>query len=598
MHEELKSVAAQVQKAVNWELVQNRFSPAAAEEARESETGAELVALLRNRHEPHLGYPSNYLKTLRHAAGSDRIEAARGKIEDALNSPLLMGHANNLARVGSTDLIVGLDEELSLRAADWVIEGRDKWAEGAWGTTRSIINVLRVVFPNQECPDRALVPFFGWLLEQLPAEWKRARTWDEAGLGNAGHNWWLHTFLGFWQAGLYFPEIADWKRFRAFAPEYFERELSVLMEADGFTRERSGYHWGTVNHWLDYLHIAGCNGIPVSEPARRHLVKVAETVWKMRTPDGDIPRHGDTGPAHQPDNRLEKLREVAALFDLPEAKYVAEQLAPDWPPAIEGVLPGPGRNLMPEYRRLRSRSPKLPTADTELKNSGYYLMRQNWTRHSDWMSIEAGPVGPIVTSHDHTHQFNFELYSRGRTILIDNCSGPYGESPERAWRVSSASHNVATIDGADQLPIEQEWRWNGQLYPFVENWITNDQFAYFNGTHEGYRRLEEAVASARRKIFYLRGEYWILIDRFVPETEAEHRYTQHFHVGVPSRLEDKELVTTGEGGNLMLIPVKREELQIEVEPCPYPLEKYDNPDHLTIARSGTGKQLMFCLLVP
>jgi hypothetical protein len=454
------------------------------------------------------------------------------------------------------------------------------------------------MLPHLQCPDFTLVPLFGWLLEQLPAEWEWARTWDEALLGNAGHNWWLHSFLGFWQAGLYFPEIADWEKFRAFAPAYFERELSVLMESDGFTRERSGYHWGTVNHWLDYLHIAAANGIPISQESRWHLVRVAETLWKLRAPNGDVPRHGDAGSAHQPDCALEKLRIVAAIFDLPEAKYVAEKLAPDWTSRLEDALPGQGRNLMPEYRALPAGRPSLPTADTELEQSGYYVMRQNWTPDSDWMCIEAGPLGAIVTSHDHTHQFNFELYSRGRPVLIDNCSGPYGKTPEREWRVSSAAHNVATIDGTDHLPMESEWRWNGQLDAFVENWIKTERYAYFSGAHEGYRRLEEPVASARRKIFYLRGEYWILLDRFVPETDAAHEYTQHFHVDPPCHLEDGRLITAGEGANLLIVPTSPNTVEANLAPCPHPLEDHENPDHLTYTRTAPGKQVMACLLVP
>ncbi len=91
---------------------------------------------------------------------------------------------------------------------------------------------------------------------------------------------------------------------------------------------------------------------------------------------------------------------------------------------------------------------------------------------------------------------------------------------------------------------------------------------------------------------------WILIDRFTPETDAEHDYTQHFQIGAPCRLEGSRLITGGEGGNLLIVPVEGLDGKAALEPCPYPLEGYDNPEHLTYTRHGAGQQLMVTLLVP
>ena len=45
-------------------------------------------------------------------------------------------------------------------------------------------------------------------------------------------------------------------------------------------------------------------------------------------------------------------------------------------------------------------------------------------------------------------------------------------------------------------------------------WHSTPAYAYFSGVHEAYERLALQVSGSRRKVFYLRGEYWILIDRF------------------------------------------------------------------------------------
>jgi hypothetical protein len=274
-------------------------------------------------------------------------------------------------------------------------------------------------------------------------------------------------------------------------------------------------------------------------------------------------------------------------------------LDPAWKPGYRGILPGWGRDLLPDYHRLAA---KAPPADTVLPASGYYFMRQNWGSDSDYLCLEAGPVGTVVSSHDHTAVFGFELHSRGRAILIDNGSGPYGDSPARIWRVGSSGHNVATVDGQNHIPLADrypEWRWKHPVLPFVNVWVSEPRYAYFSGSHEGYRHLPEPVAACRRKIFYLRGDYWVLIDRFTPETAAEHEYQLHFHVNAPCRLDENgRLTTEGEGGNLLIVPVEGVRGKAALEPCPYPLEGYDNPQHLTYTSCKSKYEIFVTLLVP
>ena len=47
----------------------------------------------------------------------------------------------------------------------------------------------------------------------------------------------------------------------------------------------------------------------------------------------------------------------------------------------------------------------------------------------------------------------------------------------------------------------------------------------------------------------------------------------------------------------MIVPVPGLGGEAALEPCPYPLDGYDNPDHLSYTRRGPGKQLLVTLLV-
>ncbi len=566
------------------------------------EAALALVGYLRVREAPRPAHSRAFIRDLRARATAGQTGAAREALEKALAAELVSGaHGNPISGVGPVNTILGITPELCHRIAIRVLESRESWGKGPWGMTHSIADLLRLLLCLPECPDDDLLPPLAWLLVQSRNEWNWARTWDEAMLGNSGHNWWLHTFLGFFKTGLFFPEFKGLARFRSLGAAFFEREGLILLETDGFTKERSGYHYGTARMFFEFQDLAAEHGFPLGPAYQDRLRAAADVEWKVLAPNGDLPHLGDGFADYKDGTRtLAELRGIAARFGVPEAKYVAEQLSPGWTPSLFGLRGQGDHDLSSAYQRLIARAPASP--DTALPATGYYFMRQDWTPRADWVSIEAGATGSIVSSHDHTDIFSIELYSRGRAILVDNGSGPYGNEPSRVWRVGSASHNVATIDGKDQIPMDAkwpEWRWNSMTTPYVDAWISDARYAYFSGAHEGYRALPERVASARRKLFYLRGQYWILIDRFTPEGEAEHEYSLHFHIRPPCRLSaDGRLLTTGEGGNLLMIPVPGLEGQATIEPCPHPLDHYGNPDHLAYRRCGKGPQIFATLLVP
>jgi hypothetical protein len=546
-------------------------------------------------------YSPEFVTDIRRRATPAQCEEARAAIQKALQAQLVTHeHGNPISATDPITLLLGLDEALCMRIAESVWRNQQQWNKGGWGVTHSIVELIRILLAVPECPDEVFLPALGWLDAQSRVEWEWARTWNESLLGNSGHNWWLHTFRGFFKAGLFLPEFKRLAQFRSLGAAFFDRECRILLEVDGFTKERSGYHYGTAVMFREFQELAEKFGFPLSPAFRERMRAAAVAEWKVLAPTGDVPHLGDGWSVYPEHRELEALRVLAVRFQLPEAKFVAEHLDPGWKPRFPGLLLHGEHNLASAYDRLSMRPPA--ELDTALPATGYYFMRQNWTPKADWMSIEAGPTGTIVSSHDHTDIFSIELYSRGRPILVDNGSGPYGNSPERVWRVGSAGHNVAMIDNKDQIPMDAkwpEWRWDNTVTPFVDAWISDARYAYFSGAHEGYRSLPDRVASCRRKIFYLRGEYWILIDRFTPETEAAHEYQLRFHILSSARLVSAgRLVTTGQGGNLLIVPVAGLDGKAALAPCPFPLEGYIRPDLLTYTRQAKGPQIFVTLLVP
>lgn len=500
-----------------------------------------FIRHLRARKEPVLEYSKEYVTELRTQATVEQRKKARKR--------WLAGNRRN-----ETYALGPTREDFEQLARD-IMKKQSQWGLGGWGTTRSITREISKAWPIEECPDEAFIPWFAWLLEQLPGEWAASMKWNETGMANAGHNWWAVTYRGFYQAGLYFPEFQGFEKFRALAPTWIEREAFSLYAPDGFSRERSGYHW-VAKDLIACAKVAERNGVKFSDEFHDRIQAIQEVDLKIAMPDG-TPEMGDGFAGHNSRRDDSILREAAAHF-------------------------GPDQ------------------VDTCLPDTGFYLMRQSWERHADAVFIDAGARGNGVTSHDHSAVFHILLDSRGRRIITTNGSGPYGDSPARMWRVGSFSHNVATADGRHIVPPRSDMSFEAVIMPVIEDWITEQNFAYFSGVHEGYARGDSPVVSARRKLFYLRGGYWILIDRFTSGREnAEHTYQQHFHLGVPSKLRKAgRVVTEGEGGNLLIVAIPGASGEAKIEPCPYPLKNYDNPDHLTYTQKSVGHGILVSLLVP
>ncbi|MHC4886201.1 MAG: heparinase II/III domain-containing protein, partial [Planctomycetota bacterium] len=451
------------------------------------ERAARFIAYLRARQAPNLGYPREMVDGLIAKASEEDRQRAREALKETLNERFTGGvHHIKVSTAEPATLFIGGDEDFCREFADYILSIREHWDGGSWGITCSIGKVLRRLFVLPTCPDEALIPLLARLIVKLKQEWEWARTWDGTTLGDTGHNWWLHTFFGFYQAGVLFPELKGYSRFISLGQGWIEREARMLFEVDGYTKERAaGYQYGSILHLINAATFAMANGVTFSDGFQERMKDVAATTWKLLAPNGDRPRTGDCGYVHEVPSDLAAMRSTAALLGISEAKYVAEALDPDWQPPHPGYLPGWGENLWQAYQDLPAREPSPVSADTALETSGYYCMRQNWTPHSDWMCIDAGARGPMITSHDHAAIFSFELYSHGTPILIDNCSGPYADEPVRLWRMGTSSHNTTTVDGMDQVTIPTQWRKRDAVHPWVNDWIMDPEYAYFGGAHEG-----------------------------------------------------------------------------------------------------------------
>jgi hypothetical protein len=70
------------------------------------------------------------------------------------------------------------------------------------------------------------------------------------------------------------------------------------------------------------------------------------------------------------------------------------------------------------------------------------------------------------------------------------------------------------------------FNWKTRAQTTRKKWIAEERFDYFEGSHNGYRRLE-VRATHTRSILFLKNDYWIIRD--LVEASGAHEYSLNFH---------------------------------------------------------------------
>src|SRR5207253_11260296 len=113
-----------------------------------------------------------------------------------------------------------------------------------------------------------------------------------------------------------------------------------------------------------------------------------------------------------------------------------------------------------------------------------------------------------------------ELAIHGRNVLVDSGTYTYHESRElRDHFRSNAAHNSLTVDGRSSSEPGKAFNWKTRAHAHRKSWIAEGRFDFFEGSHDGYQRLEDPVTHSRG-ILFLKNDYWIIRD--LVEAGGEH----------------------------------------------------------------------------
>jgi hypothetical protein len=244
-------------------------------------------------------------------------------------------------------------------------------------------------------------------------------------------------------------------------------------------------------------------------------------------PDGSSPLFGDDDGGRilmlderAPDDFRSTLATCAALLKRGDYKYVAEDASEEtlWLLGLEGLDAFDKLQAVPPAHESRA-----------FKDGGYFVMRDGWTKSSNYLLVDCGPHGAINCGHAHADALAFELAARGRTLLVDAGTYTYTGSPAmRDLFRSSQAHNTLTVDGeSSSVPAAgRPFQWEHVAECRLHHWLSHARFDYFEGAHNGYERLP-TPALHTRSILFIKGDYFVVRDNV--STEGAHLAEVRFH---------------------------------------------------------------------
>jgi hypothetical protein len=304
-----------------------------------------------------------------------------------------------------------------------------------------------------------------------------------------GGNWLLMETNGLLHVGAMFPEFKDAQEWRETAVNRLVEQMRVQVYPDGAQFElTTSYHsislWNLL-HPVILMHTARNFELPKEYIAR--LEEMFRWSAGVTRPDGKAPMLNDA-------DQHEILRRVQD----PARKI--------------------GGDKLPEIRDLLDIKPESKSVFVQY--SGISCMRAQ----DLYLMMDAGPYG---AGHQHEDKLNLEVYACGRPFVVD--PGRFTYTAEGAPFKGTGAHNTILVDdhGQHRRGVDRS-KWIVNEPAPGCRWISDDDFDYAEGVYyDGYGSENEIGVTHTRKVFFVKPEYWIVVD--ILNGDGEHKLEQMWH---------------------------------------------------------------------
>ncbi|MFZ1699212.1 MAG: alginate lyase family protein [Pyrinomonadaceae bacterium] len=367
--------------------------------------------------------------------------------------------------------------------------------------------------------------------------------------------------LGLYYLGTQLPFLERAEHWRKLGEQILFSEIGKQVKPDGVYFEQSTwYQRYTVDiysHFVILRALSGRNSAGKgTEILEGRLGTTFEMLRQFTMPDGSTPLIGDDDGGRMlpltdaaSDDFRGTLALGAILFDRGANKLVAGGPSQEilWLTGTEGLN---------AYSALKAAEPR--DTSTQFPDGGYCTMRDGWSDTDNCLIVDCGNVGSLAGGHGHADALSIAVAMNGRSLLVDSGTYTYHESRElRDYFRSTIAHNTLEIDGVSSSEPGNAFGWTTRAEARCDNWLAEERFDFFAGSHDGYERLLDP-ATHERSILFLKGDYWIMRDLVKTAGEHDHSLNFHFDHGIETSIAengeyvgggDHRLFTFGDNGS-------------------------------------------------
>lgn len=341
-------------------------------------------------------------------------------------------------------------------------------------------------------------------------------------------NWCVLENSGLFEIAMALPQDEETSEWAKTALRQMRNAVKVQVFGDGYQWEQSPMYHNEVYHCLCcVVYLAKANGIELEKD-------FLETIHKMAYFDiiGKKPDHSQftQGDSDETDLR-DMITTGALLFCDPVLKSGGFPVLD-----FEGAWDF-GEKAIAEYDALVAQEPDFTSR--ELKESGNYYLRGDWTEHANLLHFTCGSM---TTGHCHGDKLHVDLVLNGEDVLVDGGRATYMNVPLRFTLKDNPGHNTTTVDGKSFTTFEDSWYTNRLSLPVNRSFFAGKTAEYVQGGHLGYYREGVFV---NRRVLWIKPDIYVINDEFYADGEHEYRQFFHFAPQGSAELEGNSAVYQG-----------------------------------------------------
>jgi asparagine synthase (glutamine-hydrolysing) len=349
--------------------------------------------------------------------------------------------------------------------------------------------------------------------------------------------------VGLWTTGLLFPQFRRAEVWRETGRAALEQQARELIYEDGsFAQHSANYHRVMLHDYLWALRLGALHAAPLSEALRSRVGMAADFLLQIQDGQtGRVPCYGHNDGA---------LVLPLSNCDYQDFRPVVQATRY----AMHGVRTFPAgpwdEDLLWLFGPAAADAPMQTFAPLDLAagHGGCYTLRAK----RGFVFIHCPRFRHRPSQADALH---VDVWWRGQNMALD--AGTYSYNAPAPWDKAlerTECHNTVVVDGQDQMERAGRFLWLPWLHARRRCQLRSQggTLAYWEGEHDGYRRLRPAVRH-RRAVVRLGDEHWLVLDRL--ESNGEHQYRLHWLVAdYPARsLQDQgQLALSTPGGDYHL----------------------------------------------